>query len=47
MSEERVLMIFAERRAFLIDEDREERVWLERRIFHVQDDERELEVYLT
>lgn len=47
MSEERVLMVFAERRTYPVDEEREEQVWLERRVFHVQDDDRELEVYLA
>lgn len=43
---ERTYPIYAEKRSFLPDADREELIWVERRILDVQDEERALEVHL-
>ena len=46
MSEDRQLVIFAEKRTLPVDEDREQEVLLDSRVFGIQDEDRALEVLL-
>lgn len=46
MSEDRILLIFAENRSLPMDEDRGLEIWPEPRVLEIQDDERALEVRL-